>query len=161
MESFKGFVEAHLVPIGAQLINVAKQKGHAFECVLKGDAEGLLCFRELDFRQVYRDTTQNTTMTLFGLCVLRRRYKCMKVMLWRGADPDETCAVFRLQCFGASTELAITGRYLCEYSMSSNIILRRFERRRAQLSATQWVLVNIPACWRDLSEDVLRRFRYA
>lgn len=135
--------------------------GPAFDHVKKGNSEGLLQCRGLDFMRTYDDMAQKSRVTLLGLCVLDSQFECMMTLLWMGANPNHICASFEFRFAQWKRWINLTGRDMCATNEGALITLHLFETRRAQLSAMQWVLVNIPACWRDLSEDILRRLRYA
>lgn len=135
---------------------------HAMECVCKDDAEALLMCREVNVYYEYRDMRQGTVVTLLGLSIMRRATKCMRVLLMEyGVNTEDVCLKFGVQFLRTAVPLTMTGRKFAKTHKLTRDVLAMCDLRRAQLSAMQWVLVNIPACWRDLSEDVLRRLRYA
>lgn len=141
---------------------LAKRRGFAYECVVRGNAQSLLCCRPYDlFIHAHDDDSTKTTVTLLGLSILHNQFHCMTTLLWLGACPDDICATYMFTFMQWHRWVNMTARDLCKTNVHASITLQLFEKRRAQLSAMQWVLVNIPACWRDLSEDVLRRLRYA
>lgn len=144
-----------------QWLNASSARGLAYGHVVLGDVDGLLSCRELDLDRTYSDYVHKTIVTLLGLSILKNQYPCMTALLWMGASPDGICASVEFTFIENKRQVHLTGRDLCKTNLLASVTLQLFEMHQAQLSATQWALVNIPACWRDLSEDVLRRLRYA
>jgi hypothetical protein len=142
-------------------MNVSTARGPAYGYVVLGDVDGLLSCRGLDLDRTYCDYVHKTIVTLLGLSILKNQYACMAALLWTGAIPDGICASVEFTFLENKRQVHLTGRDLCKTNLLASVTLQLFEMHQAQIYVTQWVLVNIPACWRDLSEDVLRRLRYA
>lgn len=144
-----------------QWLNVSTARGPAYNYVVLGDVDGLLSCRGLDLDRIYHDCVHRTLVTLLGLSILKNEFECMTTLLWLGASPEGICASVEFTFLENRRQVHLTGRDLCKTNLLASATLLLFETRSAQLCVTQWALVNIPACWRDLSEDVLRRLRYA
>jgi hypothetical protein len=138
-----------------------RQDGPAFDCVIKGNAEGLLQCWGLDLKRDYQDLAHRTSVTLLGLSILKNEYSCMRTLLWLGANPDDICASFGFEFLQCQRHVNLTARELCKTDFSANIVLHLYELHRALLNATQWCIANMPAEWRDLAEGILIRLRHA
>lgn len=141
---------------------VTRIDNSAINSVLKDDATSLLRCVDVDVSHMYEDVRHQARITLLGLSILNRRICCMLTLLMDlDTDPDIVCAIFWIGFLRTTVPLTMTGRDFANMNEETRRVIDQYDLRRAQLRATQWALVNIPACWRDLSEDVLKRFRYA